>query len=213
MPFGELKRNMVVYRLPAGDLLLHSVVAMNEVGMKALEALGRPSYLVVPHGSHRQDAPFYKRRYPQIAVIAPAAARRKIEEVIEVDATQEEALPPLGIQLHKVEGMKADKGENALVVDVDGGKALIVNDVIGGGGGGFNGPRSNFLIRFFGTPGGELGVARAVKWVGIEDKAAVKRSLGRLAEIPDLRVLTISHGTPVRERVAERIRKVAAELA
>ena len=212
MLMGELKRNMVVYRLDGGDLLLHSVVALSPPGMAALEALGRPAYLVVPHGSHRRDAKFYKDRYPDITVIAPASARAKVEEVIRVDATEEQALPPLGIGLRRVEGMKPDKGENALLVDIEGGKALIMNDAISGGGGGFSGPASNFIIRMFGTPGGEIGVARAVRWVGIADKVAVKRSLGQLAETPDLKVLTFSHGTPVRQAVAENIRWAAAQL-
>jgi hypothetical protein len=46
----------------------------------------------------------------------PEPDRRK---PIRVDATEEGALPPLGIGLRRVEGMKPDKGENALVVDVE----------------------------------------------------------------------------------------------
>jgi hypothetical protein len=66
-----LKRNMVVYRLKDGTLLLHSVIAMEEEGMKKLEALGKPSVLIVPHGGHRMDAKFYKERYPAARVLAP----------------------------------------------------------------------------------------------------------------------------------------------
>jgi hypothetical protein len=99
--------------------------------------------------------------------------------------------------------------ENALLVDIEGGKALIVNDVIAGGGGGFD---SNFLIRLLGTPGGGVGIARAVRWVGMADRAAVKAALEKLAEIPNLQLLTLSHGAPVHGRVAERIRGAAAQL-
>ena len=38
-----LPRNMVVWRMPDGGLLLHSVVALDDAGMHALEALGTPS--------------------------------------------------------------------------------------------------------------------------------------------------------------------------
>lgn len=209
MPLGKLHRNMVIYRLASGDLLLHSVVALQEPAMKALEALGRPAYLVVPHGGHRQDAGFYKARYPHMKVIAPAASRTKIEEVIKVDATAEEALPPLGVALHKVEGLKQSLGENALVVDVEGGKALIINDIIGGGGSGFG---RGFMLRLMGPPGGGLGIARAVRWIGISDKHAVKACLHKLADIPALKILTISHGSPVRAQVSDRIRSAAAQL-
>jgi hypothetical protein len=208
MPLGALKRNMVIYRLPNRDLLIHSAVALDDAGMKGLEALGRPAYLVVPHGGHRLDAGFYKKRYPAIKVIAPAAARAKIEQVIKADATAEEALPALGIGVHKVEGMKPAMGENVLAVDVDGGKALIVNDIMGGG---FGGPK-NFLMRVLGPPGPGLGIPRVVRWVAIADKASVKTTLGKLAAIPNLKILTISHGPPLLEKVAEGIRTAAAQL-
>jgi hypothetical protein len=65
----------------------------------------------------------------------------------------------------------------------------------------------------FGTPAGAIGVARAVRWVGIADKAAVKEGLRRLAEVPDLKILAFSHGTPVRHAVAENIRSAAAQLS
>ena len=207
MPLGSIKRNMVVYRLRTGELLLHSAVALDESGMRALEALGRPAYLVVPHGGHRQDARFYLRRYPRLKVLAPAAARAKVEEKVAIDGTVEDVLPGLGITPIRLDGLKAAYSEQALEVDIDGGKALIVNDVIAGDG--FN---TNFVLRLLGTPGGRLGIARAVRWVGFENAAAVKASLQRLAARPDLKLLTLSHGSPVRERVADGIRAAAAQL-
>ena len=66
-----LPRNMTVYRLPDGGLLLYSVIAMHEEGLRALEALGTPAVMVMPHDRHQMDAPFYKRRYPKLRVLAP----------------------------------------------------------------------------------------------------------------------------------------------
>src|SRR6185436_2856825 len=68
LPF-PLKRQMIIYRLADGTLLLHSVIAMNDEGMAKLDALGRPSVMIVPHIGHRMDAPFYKARYPQVRVL------------------------------------------------------------------------------------------------------------------------------------------------
>ena len=62
-----LYRNMVVYRLNDGRLILHSLVALSEAGMKQLEALGRPSIMVIPHGYDGMDASWYLDRYPQAA--------------------------------------------------------------------------------------------------------------------------------------------------
>ena len=58
---GSLKlsipRNMTVWRAPDGRLVLYSVIAMHEEGMRALEALGNPAYMVIPHKRHHLDAP------------------------------------------------------------------------------------------------------------------------------------------------------------
>jgi hypothetical protein len=207
MPLGNIKRNMVVVRLDGGELLLHSAVALDQSGLRALEALGRPTYLVVPHGGHRQDARFYQRRYPLLKVLAPAAARAKVEELIAIDACEEDVLPELGITPHKVDGLKPAFSENALEVPIDGGKALIVNDVIAG-----DGFSTNFALRLLGTPGGRLGIARAVRWREFEDPAAVKASLQRLAEQPGVTLMTMSHGSPLIGDISQGIRSAAAQL-
>ena len=43
--------------------------------MQALEALGKPTVMVIPHRRHQMDAPFYKARYPKIRVLAPDPTR------------------------------------------------------------------------------------------------------------------------------------------
>lgn len=63
LPF-PLRRNMVVYRLADGNLLLHSVIAMTDDGMARLDALGKPTVIVLPNGGHRMDVAAYKGRYP-----------------------------------------------------------------------------------------------------------------------------------------------------
>ena len=47
LPMG-IPRNMTVYRLDDGRLLLYSVIAMHDEGMRALEALGAPAIMVMP---------------------------------------------------------------------------------------------------------------------------------------------------------------------
>jgi hypothetical protein len=86
-----LIRKMVVHRLADGTLLLHSVVAMNDEGMRALEELGRPSVMVVPHPMHAMDAPFYAARFPGMKVVAPKDIAEKMAGTVKVDAAPEEA--------------------------------------------------------------------------------------------------------------------------
>src|SRR5689334_13667055 len=44
-PHAQLPRTMVVYRYGADQLLLHSVIALDERTMRELEALGRPAIM------------------------------------------------------------------------------------------------------------------------------------------------------------------------
>jgi hypothetical protein len=209
LPF-PIKRAMTIVKLPDGSLLLHSVIAMNDAGMAKLDALGKPSVMIIPHGGHRLDPTFYKARYPEIRVVAPAAARAKIEEVIKIDATSEEALPPLGVRLHSVDGYK--HGELGYELDTPGGKLLILSDVVGNhdpvpGLGGWI-----MAALTGGIKGRTLGVPRIVKRVILADKNAARASLEKLAEIPDVKALTIAHGRPLTDGVSAALKQAASTL-
>jgi hypothetical protein len=208
LPF-PLRRNMTVYRLPEGTLLLHSVVAMDENGMKALEALGRPAVLVIPHGGHRMDSGFYKQRYPGLQIACPDQGKARAEVVCQkVDAAPEELLAPLGIKVHPVTGAKA--GEFALEVDIPGGKALITNDIVGG----FTpGEPVPFVLRLIGPPAGHrLAVARIIRWRLVKDKVSVRAWLHLMAENEAIKIITVSHGPPVTSDCAEALREAATTI-
>src|SRR5579872_5131186 len=91
MPSGHIPRNMAVYRMPDGGLLLHSAMCLEEGEMTRLESLGRPSVMIVPNGWHRLDAARYKKRYPGLRVVCPEAAHARVALVVPVDATIGEA--------------------------------------------------------------------------------------------------------------------------
>jgi hypothetical protein len=205
-----LRRVMTIVKLGDGTLLLHSVIAMNDAGMAKLEALGKPSIMIVPHGGHRLDPPFYKERYPDIRVVAPAAARAKIEEVIKLDATVEESLPALGVRLHEVVGYK--NGELAYEVDTPAGKVLVMSDAVANrdpapGLGGWlmagmaGGPRNR-----------RLAVPRIVKMMLVGDKKAARASIEKLADIPDLKAVTVAHGRPITDGASAALKEAAATL-
>src|SRR5690242_18317802 len=75
LPLVALERRMTVVRLNDGSTVIYSAIALDETGMKQIEALGRPRYLVVPGDAHRLDAKIYKQRYPDVRVLAPPGAR------------------------------------------------------------------------------------------------------------------------------------------
>jgi hypothetical protein len=204
-----LRRNMVVYRLSDGTLLLYSVVAMDEAGLKSLEALGRPALMVIPHENHCMDAAFYKTRYPDLKVACPAAGKKRVEgRGVKVDGTPEEILGPRGIQVHPVTGM--GRGEFAMEVEIPGGKALVSNDLLGGP---TPGEKLSWMVRLSGPPRGpRLGVARIVRWVMVKDKIAVRAWLNLMAENPAIKVITASHAPPITDDCQQTLREAATTL-
>ncbi|MGH8213507.1 MAG: hypothetical protein ACREPP_09815, partial [Rhodanobacteraceae bacterium] len=71
MPLGNFPRRMTVARLAGGGTVIYSAVALEEADMSRIEALGAPTFMVVPSGHHRFDARIWKHRYPSLTVVAP----------------------------------------------------------------------------------------------------------------------------------------------
>jgi hypothetical protein len=204
-----LNRNMIVLRLAGGELLLHSAVAVDEPCLKALEALGKPAYAVVPHSAHGMDAPFYAARYPEIKVVTPAIHREKVATRVPVAGTMEDVLPGLGFVLHDVPATRTP--EYVLEWQLpSGGRMLVVNDAMGSADMADSSKlMGRLMIAPLGTKKNRLGMARIYQMSMAKDVAALKRFYARLAEIPDLRLLTVSHGEPVSGDVAAALKAAA----
>lgn len=211
-PGVPVTRNMSVFRLSDGGLLLHSPTCLDEETMKALDALGPVRLLLVPNAGHRIDIRRFQKRYPDAMTIAPASARAKIEQVAPVDATCEETLPDLGVRIHRPDGMKEGY---ELVYEVDlaeGGRALIVNDILADRHP--HGPTgiAGFFSGILGPPGGRLGQPRIVRMSFGKDRAAFRRFVEGLTEIEDLRAMLTSHGGPTIGDVSTQLREAAFRL-
>jgi len=202
-----LPRNMTVYRLPDGRLLLYSVVAMHAADMEALERLGRPAIMVMPHDRHGMDAPFYKHRYPDLRILAPEPGHaRKVP--IDGDISE---LGELGINAYVLPGTTYREVVLELPVEGDmAGMALCTTELLGNLSGlpGLMG----LLVRVLGPPGGGLGVARVVRWREVSDRNRVQAWLRSLAERPDLRMVLVGHGSPVTEDPRASLRRAAGHL-
>ncbi len=191
-----LLRNMIIYRLPDGSLLLHSLVALDEAGFSGLEKLGKPRIAIVPSRAHQMDAVFYRNRFPDLKIYAPRDVMAQIAAGAKLDGAVEDVLPAFGINLHAVPGVKV--GEYVYEVPLaEGGKALIVNDAFASG---HSYDETKFMSKIlrplFGGTDEKLGLARIYRWF-IVQRPLDLRNFGRmLAEIPDVRVLTVSHGAP-----------------
>ena len=211
---GPTPREMIIYKLADSELLIHSVIALDEAGLPQLESLGKPKIMIVPNRIHRIDAKVYKQRYPELLVVAPEVAKPYVEEVVPVDAIAEELLPNYGIICHRPEGIRPQ--ELVYELSLPTGKALIVTDIL------FNltdsylerhVPRNKLLFSFLGARG-YLGITALGKRFFMTDRVAYREWLEKLADcLPSLCVISVAHGEPITTNCAERLREAAARLS
>ena len=203
MPLMELPRRMTVVRLLPGEIAIFSAIAMREPDMAALEALGRPAFLIVPSERHRLDAPGYRQRYPHLTVVAPRAGAEKIGEVVPVTTSTPDFNDPSVRYLE----IAAD---SALEVECEDGLTVIVNDLIGDihGEHGLGG----WLLRVMGFAGDDPHVPGPVKLMLGKHKTEVAQQFRRWAERENLRRIIVSHGDTIDVDPRGALRRLAASL-
>ena len=172
MLVGQLQRRMTIVRLKDRRLIIYSAIALEERAMAQIEEFGVPSFLVVPSDIHRLDARIWKDRYPSIKVIAPGAARAKVEEIVPVDATTED-FGESDVRLVAVPG--TDDRELALEITGLDGSTLVMNDLIGN----IHDAKgvAGWFLRFMNFAGDEPHIPKPVKWKLIQDKSALQHQL------------------------------------
>jgi len=204
MPDGRTQRAMVVARMKDGGLVIHNAIALGVAEMKELEAFGTPKILIVPNGFHRQDARIYKERYPGLRVICPAGARRRVEQVVAVDAPLEEERGDEDVSIETVDGAK----QEAVVTVRSGDKvSLVFSDLL------LNMAPSGGMMGFLLAPTGRLSVPRIVRWIGLANRDAVADRLSRLADTPGLTRVLVGHGKTVSDQASQKLKAAAQELA
>jgi len=205
LPRMALPRNMLIYRMPDGDLWLHSAIALKESAMLELEKLGKPAVLVVPNRMHRMDAPAYKRRYPSLRVLCPRDARAHVETKVAIDGAVEDELPKLGIEVLLAQGTKA--AERAYRLPVAGG-AVAFCDLV------FNIPHQpgfgGKILRWLGSSG-YFGVTKIGRRFFVEDATVLANWFDSVAATgPE--IVTVGHGSAVVSGGAARLREAAMRL-
>lgn len=210
LPGMALKRRMVVVRLESGDLVLHNGIALDEEGMRLLESLGRPAWLVVPNGWHRLDAARFKARYPELKVVCPRDSKSRVEQMVPVDATYDTFTPTRTVWFEHFGGKKAMEG--AMLVRSADGVTAVLGDSL------FNVPHQHgFFGWFYGRVLGNFGgpkvtlIGRLFLLAG-DGRAAYKAWLERTAGRGDLVRVVPGHGDVIDKRAAEVLRQVAGTL-
>ncbi len=189
LPGMSLRRTMTVVQRGDGSLLLHSPIAVDAPTLAQLEALGPIGVIVVPNVGHRLDAPAYKQRYPSAVVFCPPGARKGVTEVLPVDGTYEDYADDGVLRFEVLDGTAGSEG--ALIVRSPDGVTLVLNDVV------MNMDRKKDVLGFLFTtvlgsaPGPR--VSRLARLVFVKDQPALRRHLERLAALPDLQRLVVSH--------------------
>lgn len=197
-----VRRVMTIARLNDGRLIIHNGIALEDELMAEIEQFGTPSVLVVPNSFHRQDAAIFKQRYPQLQVVCPAKARKRVGKIVPVDGDLDDAPSDDAVRLQHIDGCK--KREGVLLVRSAGGVTAVFNDVL------MNyAKRVGGVMGFFIAPTGMLAVPRFARWFFASDKRALRRHLERIAA-DDLKRIIVSHGDVITEGSADRLRAAAA---
>jgi hypothetical protein len=196
IPGMTLRRVMTVAKRASGGLVIHSAIALRPAELAELTAWGKPEVLAVPGAYHRLDAAAYKRRFPELRVYAPNACIGKVREVVQVDGDYEDFPTDEFVELRSVPGTGGREG--AMFVRSSEGLSVVLNDVV------MNMDRKHDLLGFLFTtllgsaPGPR--VSRLSKLVLVTDKHALRAELERLAALPDLAHLIVSHEKVARGR-------------
>jgi hypothetical protein len=205
-------RNMAVHRLPSGGLLLHSAVALQEEGLSTLTALGRPEVLSIPHAKHSMDAAFYKRRFPDLKVIAPDDSKKEIEERrgVKVDGNTADVLVAHGLRAQAIPGIAYT--EYAIEVPAGGRWGLLVTDTLSHGATQVPPTWFGRMMSVTTTPGGGFGVSRIFRWMMVRDRAAFRKWIAAQADRDDLAFVWMAHGDPVTNDVKAELGRAVATV-
>ena len=191
-------RVMTIVKLASGGLVIHNAIALEEDAMKELEAFGTPEILIVPNGFHRLDAKVFKQRYPQMKVLCPAQAKKKVEQVVAVDGTLDDGPKDDALRMYHLDGAKHHEG--VLEVKSAGGTTLVFNDAV------MNMPKLGGVIGFMLSPTGRPAVPRIFRWFFVKNKKTFIGAIEQLAATPNLRRVIMSHGKMFEDQPGESLK-------
>ncbi len=210
LPRSPLPRNMIVYQLRGGGLLVHSAIAMDDDRLAALDAIGPLQILVVPNGMHRADAAVFAERYPDAKVVCPQGAQNQVEKVVRVDAVDTALLPEHGIECHSPVGEAAGAFELCYELPLDDGVALVFTDLL------FNQQHlpgfSGLIARYVTASTGFFGVTRIGRMFLWGRTPQLRAWLLEQAARDDVRAITVAHGSCIDDHVSRQLTEAAHRL-
>ena len=168
----------------------------------------RVAWIIVPNGYHRLDASVFKERYPAARVLCPRGGHKKVEEVVPVEGAYEDFTADPDVSFETLEGVGEQEG--VMIVRSRDGVTLVFNDII------FNMPHgqglAGWIFRHITQSSGGPRVSRISRLFVMRDREALRAHLLRLAGLPALRRMIVSHHVMVPEDAAGAVRQAAATL-
>lgn len=208
LPGMEMKRVMTVAKRADGTLVIHNGIALEDAAMAEIDAWGKVSAIVVPNGFHRLDAKVFSDRYPDARVLCPSGAKAKVEQVVKTHGSYEDLPADGAVDLHLLDGTKQREG--VIVVRSGSETSLVFNDAV------FNMPHlrgvTGFVLRrITGSTGGPR-VSRIAKLFVVADKAAFRAHVEKLADLPGLARVVVSHHETITQDPSGTLKRVVAAL-
>jgi hypothetical protein len=193
---------MTIVRLGDGRLVFHNAIPLTEEALAQVKAWGKPSMLIVPIHLHTIDAHAFREKLG-LAVFTSKAVVDRVRSVLPVDGVLEDLPGDPSLSCHPLAGTRF--GEAAWTVRSGPRVSLLLCDAVQNSrpGRGWNG----LMFRLMGFTGEDLKTPPFYKLRAVTDRAALKSSLLRLAETPDLARIVPSHGDIVASETAASLRK------
>lgn len=203
----RLTATMAVLDLGGGSLLLYSPLSCTPERRAAVEALGSVDHLYAPNTFHHLFIGEWAEAFPGARLHAPAGLAGKRGDLT-IDRTHGDQPEPAftgAIDERIIEGFRLE--ESALFHRRSG--TLVVADLVHNVGRPAGGWTATYcrLMGFY----DRVALSRAIRWTGFSDRAAARRSIGALLELPIERIV-VGHGRPVEAQPREALTAAFAWL-
>jgi len=198
------RRIMLLARLKDGRIIVHNAIALDDASMAKIDAWGEVAAILIPNAFHRQDSFIMQTRYPMAKVYAPSGAIKAASKATPCAGAYRDAPADDSVKIRDIEGIGGKEG--LMLIQSDDGTTAVFCDTL------LNIPPMGGLMGLALSPTGTLGIPRAIRWMMMKDKQALKNDLLGIAATDGLVRLIPGHGATVTKDVAARTKEAAERL-
>lgn len=202
-----LTSTMMVLRLGDGSLLVHSPVELTPERRDAVEALGTVAHLYAPNTFHHLRIGEWAAAFPQAQLHAPAGLAKKRPDlrIDRVHHTEAEPAFDGAIEEVPIAGFRLEE----TVLFYRPARTLVVADLVHN----IGRPPHRWTKIYAGAMGfyDRVALSRMLRWVSFSDRAAARRSVDALLELPFDRIV-VGHGAPIGSGAREALAAAYAWL-